>query len=91
MQICGGPDLEDCTKCGGGPLCVGVVPGAQKASEMGEEIKKQLLELPSKLQQSKNKAGSHWKHRERFSNCTVLVLVLVHHWFFPLIGFHCPD
>lgn len=71
--------MEDCSKCGGSPLCFGVDPGAQKASETAEEIKQQLVKLPSKLQQSKNKAGSHWKHKEGFSN-------LFSSWFCFIIG-----
>lgn len=73
MQICGGPGLEDCSGCGGalcglalgkrkcgGPNCDGVVPVIQKASETAERVKDQLNTLPSRLQESKNKAGLHW-------------------------------
>lgn len=73
MQICGGPGLEDCSGCGGalcglalgkrkcgGPNCDGVVPVSQKASEAAERVKDQLITLPSRLQESKNKAGLHF-------------------------------
>lgn len=70
MQICGGPGLDDCSGCGGalcgldlgnrkcgGPSCDGVFPASQNASQMAESAKDQLIGLPSRLQESKNKAG----------------------------------
>uniref|UniRef100_A0A1A8RJK3 Laminin, beta 4 n=2 Tax=Nothobranchius rachovii TaxID=451742 RepID=A0A1A8RJK3_9TELE len=50
QKICGAPDLDDCSKCGGGHMCVGVVPHTQKTSKMADNIKEQLAELPSFLQ-----------------------------------------
>lgn len=70
MQICGEPGLEDCSGCGGalcglnlgkrkcgGPNCDGVVPVSQKAAERAAKVKEQLDTLPSRLQESKIKAG----------------------------------
>ncbi|XP_044050213.1 laminin subunit beta-4 [Siniperca chuatsi] len=67
-KICGGPGLEDCSGCGGalcgldlgkrkcgGPNCNGVIPVSQKASETAERVKDQLITVPSRLQESKNK------------------------------------
>lgn len=67
-KICGGPVLEDCSGCGGalcvldlgkrkcgGLNCDGVVPVSQKASETAERVMDQLITLPSRLQESKNK------------------------------------
>uniref|UniRef100_UPI0037E8F603 laminin subunit beta-4 n=1 Tax=Semicossyphus pulcher TaxID=241346 RepID=UPI0037E8F603 len=53
-KICGGPGLKDCSGCGGA-LCDGVVPVSQKASETAERTKQELVTLPSRLQESKNK------------------------------------
>lgn len=67
QQVCGDPGLEDCSGCGGalcvllgqrkcgGPGCEGVVPITQKASETAETVKDQLIKLPSRLQESRNK------------------------------------
>lgn len=73
MQVCGGPGLDDCSGCGGalcgldlgkrkcgGPNCDGVISVSERASEMAEKAKDQLNTLPSRLEESKNKAGSHW-------------------------------
>ncbi|XP_019113332.2 laminin subunit beta-4 [Larimichthys crocea] len=67
-KICGGPGLDDCSGCGGalcgldlgnrkcgGPSCDGVFPASQNASQMAESAKDQLIGLPSRLQESKNK------------------------------------
>uniref|UniRef100_A0A671XM86 Laminin, beta 2-like n=1 Tax=Sparus aurata TaxID=8175 RepID=A0A671XM86_SPAAU len=71
MQVCGAAGLEDCSGCAGalcvldlgkrrcgGPDCDGAVPVSQKASEMADRANEQLITLPSRLQESNNKAGS---------------------------------
>uniref|UniRef100_A0A3Q2TNH0 Laminin subunit beta-4-like n=1 Tax=Fundulus heteroclitus TaxID=8078 RepID=A0A3Q2TNH0_FUNHE len=55
QKVCGRPDPEDCSGCPEGQNCDGAVPVAQKASEMEERLKDQLVKFPSKLQESKKK------------------------------------
>uniref|UniRef100_A0A3Q3M5F7 Laminin subunit beta-4-like n=1 Tax=Labrus bergylta TaxID=56723 RepID=A0A3Q3M5F7_9LABR len=70
VSICGGPGLQDCSGCGGalcgldlgkrkcgGPKCDGVVPISQRAAETAEKTKDEMGNLPSRLQESKNKAS----------------------------------
>ncbi|XP_035013706.2 laminin subunit beta-4 isoform X1 [Hippoglossus stenolepis] len=70
-QICGRPGLDNCSGCGGalcvlapgqrkcgGSSCDGVVPISHHASEQSERAKEQLLSLPSRLEESKNKMNS---------------------------------
>ncbi|XP_070687634.1 laminin subunit beta-4 [Pempheris klunzingeri] len=67
-KVCGGPGKNDCSGCGGalcgldqgkrkcgGPNCDGVVPVSQRASDLAERTRDQLISLPSRLQESKNK------------------------------------
>ncbi|GLD71224.1 laminin subunit beta-4-like isoform X1 [Lates japonicus] len=68
QKVCGGPGLDDCSGCGGalcgldlgkrkcgGPNCDGVISVSERASEMAEKAKDQLITLPSRLEESKNK------------------------------------
>ncbi|XP_047201049.1 laminin subunit beta-4 isoform X2 [Girardinichthys multiradiatus] len=55
QKVCGRPDPDGCSECPEGETCDGAVPTAQKASEMAEKMKEQLIKLPSKLQESKKK------------------------------------
>ncbi|XP_065813008.1 laminin subunit beta-4 [Labrus bergylta] len=70
-KICGGPGLQDCSGCGGalcgldlgkrkcgGPKCDGVVPISQRAAETAEKTKDEMGNLPSRLQESKNKVNN---------------------------------
>lgn len=76
--------MEDCSGCGGalcgldlgerkcgGPNCDGVIPFTKKASETAKRAKDQLITFPSRLEESKNKAGLQW------DDWGGLVLVLV--------------
>uniref|UniRef100_A0A4W6C4H5 Laminin subunit beta-1 n=1 Tax=Lates calcarifer TaxID=8187 RepID=A0A4W6C4H5_LATCA len=71
QKVCGGPGLDDCSGCGGalcgldlgkrkcgGPNCDGVISVSERASEMAEKAKDQLNTLPSRLEESKNKADT---------------------------------
>ncbi|XP_034542548.1 laminin subunit beta-4 [Notolabrus celidotus] len=69
QKVCGGPGLQDCSGCGGalcglgkrkcgGPKCDGVVPDSEKATESAEKAKKELANLPSRLEESKNKINN---------------------------------
>ncbi|XP_014860210.1 PREDICTED: laminin subunit beta-4-like [Poecilia mexicana] len=55
QKICGRPDPDDCSGCPEGQICDGAVPDAQKASEMAEKVKEQLIKFPSNLDESKKK------------------------------------
>lgn len=46
-------------KCGG-PSCDGVFPASKKALETAKKAKNLLATLPFRLQESEDKAGSHW-------------------------------
>lgn len=75
IKVCGDPGLEDCSGCTGAlcgrdlgkrkcrsPNCKGAVPVSENASKTAEKLKDQLVNLPSRLQDTKNKAGLYWKH-----------------------------
>ena len=75
LQICGGTGVNECSECGGalcvldqgqrkcgGPNCDGAVPVSQNASETAERARNQLSTLPSRLEESFNKAGFTLQH-----------------------------
>lgn len=75
IKVCGDPGLEDCSGCTGAlcgrdlgkrkcgsPNCKGAVHVSEDASKTAEKLKDQLMNLPSRLQDTKNKAGLYWKH-----------------------------
>ncbi|XP_072241454.1 laminin subunit beta-4 [Leuresthes tenuis] len=68
QKVCGGPGLQDCSGCGGalcglhlgerkcgGPDCDGAVPLSQTAFETTKTAKDRLIQLPSRLQETRNK------------------------------------
>nr|XP_054589276.1 laminin subunit beta-4 [Nothobranchius furzeri] len=70
QKICGAPDLDDCSKCGGGHMRVGVVPHTQKTSKMADNIKEQLAKLPSFLQKFMKKITNAQLLAEGFKDQT---------------------
>ncbi|XP_039860060.1 laminin subunit beta-4 isoform X2 [Simochromis diagramma] len=71
QKVCGDPGLEDCSGCTGalcgrdlgkrkcGSLnCKGAVPVSEDASKTAEKLKDQLVNLPSRLQDTKNKINN---------------------------------
>ncbi|KAL4003909.1 fumarate hydratase, class II [Sarotherodon galilaeus] len=71
QKVCGDPGLEDCSGCTGalcgrdlgkrkcgGPNCKGAVPVSVDASETAEKLKDQLVNLPSRLQDTRNKINN---------------------------------
>ncbi|CAI5668458.1 unnamed protein product [Oreochromis niloticus] len=71
QKVCGDPGLEDCSGCTGalcgrdlgnrkcgGPNCKGAVPVSEDASETAEKLKDQLVNLPSRLQDTRNKINN---------------------------------